>query len=202
MENIEREVFICSSKEGLKYATALKRLLTSELKRYGLYCTLWKDDGVFSLGQATIENLYRKAQELKEHNGYAIVVITPDDQIISRNETVYIPRDNIIFELGLLTGVLGRDFVYCVSPSNIDVKIMSDWSGVTNAVYKYHKTPRSNTIDQNLRSAVSAISRSIERIERPKTVAVEFTKIVTQENIYSNPSITKTIFQEIERNII
>lgn len=199
MANEIREVFIGSSSEGIKYAEELQKGLNIELIRYGLHCTLWKDPRTFFLGHATIENLYRKAMELASSDGYAVMLVTPDDKIEIRNEIRYVPRDNVIFELGLFMGKLGRERTFCVVPSNVNIKMMSDWAGVTNATYKYQKKPRKTVMSQNLDGSIQAIRLAIENIERPRVIVNSLEDAKINPNI-DNTSNIKNILQEIERN--
>ena len=193
-----KELFIGSSKEGLKYARKLKASLDSELCKYGIKCTLWEEDGVFLLGRATIENLCKKGMELRNNNGYALMIMTPDDEVKIRGETKYAPRDNVIFEMGLFLGYLGRERTYCVFPSNKNIKLMSDWSGITNATYKYAKTARN--IDQRLEMAVHAIVCTIDSIEHPKVNNATFNDITKNSDI-DDSEVTRNIFRIIENNI-
>lgn len=195
----KREVFIGSSKEGLKYARALRQILDIELERYGLTCTLWEDKEVFFLGKTTIENLSRKAAELDSCNGYAIMLITPDDKIDFRGEEKFIPRDNVIFELGLFMGRIGRERTFCVAPSNVKIKMMSDWAGVTNATYKYIKRPRTASMSKYLDSSIHAIKTAIDNIEHPRIITntLEDNHLV---HSVDDTKYTSNILQEIERN--
>jgi predicted nucleotide-binding protein len=45
---------------------------------------------------------------------FAILVLTPDDLTQSRGKQQPSPRDNVVFELGLFIGALGRDRVFMV----------------------------------------------------------------------------------------
>ena len=199
MNEKKREVFIGSSKEGLKYAEALRQALDIELARYGLTCTLWKDEDVFFLGKTTIESLNRKAAELVNCNGYAIMLITPDDKIEIRGEEKFIPRDNVIFELGLFMGRLGRERTFCVAPSNVNIKMMSDWAGVTNATYRYQKRPRTASMRNYLDSSIHAIRTAIDSIERPRTIVNTLEDNHLVHNV-DETRYTRNILQEIERN--
>ncbi len=193
----KREIFIGSSKEGLKYAEQLRFMLDDELKKYGLTSVLWKDKGVFVLGEASIESLFHKACEISQSKGYAIMIITPDDEINYRKEKRYVPRDNVVFELGLFIGCLGRKRTFCVTPSNIEVKMMSDWSGVTDARYTFSKRPKSEKRKQQLESAVADIVSTIQKNEAPKNIINSF----INEDDSSNKQVptNMNVFQEIEK---
>lgn len=181
-----KELFIGCSKEGLSYARKLKELLNERLQKYNIKCVLWNDDGVFQVGKTTIESLYKKANELKRSEGYAVMLMTPDDKIEFRGKTRYAPRDNVVFELGLFIGCLGRNRTYCIAPSNNKMRMMSDWFGVTNATYQYTKRPREESLEERLILGVNRIVKTIDGVETPK------------EN---NNSMNINIFQIIENNI-
>ena len=68
-------------------------------------CDIWKDPGVFELNKGYLENLLDRLNLYE----YGIMVATRDDATKSRGETKMAPRDNVVFELGLFMGRLGRD---------------------------------------------------------------------------------------------
>ena len=55
--------------------------------------------------------------------------------IESRKKKQAAPRDNVIFELGLFMGALGRERTFIVKPRHVDIKIPSDLLGVTFIEY-------------------------------------------------------------------
>ena len=57
---------------------------------------LWTD-GVFVASQFPIIALEKQVREAD----FAILVLGPDDKVLSRNERSDAPRDNVILELGL-----------------------------------------------------------------------------------------------------
>lgn len=98
-----KEIFIGSSTRGVMHAEALKRHLESELalKGIALKCKLWKDEDMFELSKATIENLMDIAEEIYQSHGYAILLFTPDDLIYLdgpkqiEDKKYLVPRDNV-----------------------------------------------------------------------------------------------------------
>lgn len=90
----EPVVFIGSSSEGLKVAEAIYNNLTK------IPCVpkLWSE-GVFEASKTTIEDLIRTTEE----SDFAVIVLTPDDIIRSRQRTKPSPRDNVVFELYIAT---------------------------------------------------------------------------------------------------
>jgi len=144
-------VFIGSSTEGLEFARAVRAQLDPDAE-----VTLWNDEGTFKLGDTFIESLINALPRFD----FAILMLTPDDLIASRNQDRFGPRDNVIFELGLFMSRLGRSRTFIVHQSSTDLKIPSDLSGVSTARYAW---PRE---DGNHVAAVGAACDSIRRAIR------------------------------------
>jgi hypothetical protein len=68
--------------------------------------------------------------------------------MVVRNDETLGPRDNIIFELGLFMGRLGRERTFIVRPASGPLKIPSDLAGIATAAFDW---PRS---DENYRAAL------------------------------------------------
>ncbi|MCX2761057.1 nucleotide-binding protein [Vibrio sp. Sgm 22] len=66
---------------------------------------------------------------------YGIFVFSPDDEIKMRGNVTDTVRDNVLFELGLFIGRLGKSRCFIVTPDNIDLHIPTDLLGVTPATY-------------------------------------------------------------------
>lgn len=45
---------------------------------------------------------------------FAILVVTPDDLVQKRSDTAHAPRDNLVFEIGMSMGSLGRERTFVV----------------------------------------------------------------------------------------
>ena len=84
----------------------------------------WKHS--FRPGQSTFSEL----MELKDRYDFAVLVLTADDLEQSRGEDFRVPRDNVLFELGLFLGSLGSRRVFAIVEESSDTKIMSDYVGV------------------------------------------------------------------------
>src|SRR5450759_4410739 len=138
-------VFVGSSSEGVEFARAVRASLERDAE-----VTLW-EEGVFELGQTSVESL---TQALSRFD-FAVLVLMPDDVVQSRSTEVSGPRDNVIFELGLFMGKLGRGRTFILQQSDSHLKIPSDLLGVTTARYQW---PRR---DKNYRAAVATACDSI-----------------------------------------
>jgi hypothetical protein len=79
---------------------------------------------------------------------FAALILTPDDIITSRGDTSDSPRDNVLLELGLFIGRLGRQRTFIVCNRDKNLKLPSDLAGVTMAEYGDRK-------DNNLQAALS-----------------------------------------------
>lgn len=119
-------MFIGSSTEGLKLANKIQELLVGEIA-----AVVWNQGTVFGLGTATLEALEMAVLEYD----FAIFVFTPDDELQSRGTTRHVPRDNVVFELGLFTGKLGRTKSFVVNAARGAVGLPSDLAGITTAAY-------------------------------------------------------------------
>lgn len=114
-------LFVGSSKEAVAYARAIKSHLQPVVE-----VTVW-DEADFKPGRATLENL---AAFLPKYD-FAVLLLTSDDLTESRGLLTLTPRDNIIFELGLFMGHLGRDRTFLVYSEDTRPKIPTDLHGIT-----------------------------------------------------------------------
>lgn len=123
-------LFIGSSVEGLPVATKI----VTGLKHDKILPRLWSKPGLFSPGGVTIDELLREVRDAD----FAVFVFGPDDLIASRGEKYQVPRDNVIFELGLFMGLLSHDRTYIVMATKSPIKIPTDLLGVTPITYLQH----------------------------------------------------------------
>lgn len=135
-------VFIGSSSEGLDVAREIEVHLQDDAET-----TIWKN-GVFGLGDGVLESLMNVLDQFD----FAIMVLSPDDTIETRGQTFSSPRDNVIFEVGLFMGRLGRSRTFIVHAVDSDLRLPSDLAGITLAPYR----PR-----DNLAAAVSPACTAI-----------------------------------------
>lgn len=139
-------LFIGSSVEGLPYAKALQVNLD-----HALQVTIWSQ-GVFGLSGGTLEELTKKLEQMD----FAVLVVTPDDLVTSRGEEKPAPRDNVLLELGLCIGALGRERSFIVYDRTSKIKLPTDLAGVTPATFHPHS-------DGNLEATLGAASTQIEK---------------------------------------
>ncbi len=118
-------LFVGCSKEGLKIARAVQVQLEEDAE-----VTIW-NEGAFGLGKGTLESLERTLSDFD----FAILILTPDDITISRGDASQSPRDNILLELGMFIGRLGRDRTFIIYNRDVGLKLPSDLAGVSMAEF-------------------------------------------------------------------
>jgi hypothetical protein len=123
------KVFIASSSEGLEVAKAVRGLLLQELGEKA-EVTIWTRE--FEFSATYIESLERVSHE----SDFAVLVLTPDDFTTSRKAKKLAPRDNVVFELGLFIGSLGRERCFLVHEQRQDMKLPTDLLGVKAATFR------------------------------------------------------------------
>lgn len=139
-------IFIGSSVEGLDVAEAIQLNLDHKCQ-----VTIWSQ-GVFGLSHGNLESL---VENLNRYD-FAILVLTPDDLNTSRGEQTQAPRDNVLLELGMFIGAIGRLRTFIVFDRTVEIKIPSDLAGITPATYAPHD-------NGNLQAAVGPVCTQIKQ---------------------------------------
>jgi len=124
-------VFIISSREAIDIA----RMVQDALHR-DFTVELWTDD-VFKIASYTLVDLESKVEEAD----FAIAIAHGDDITESREDIWPAPRDNVIFELGLFMGRLGRERAILMEPRDEKLKLPSDYAGVQTVPYHWKPGP-------------------------------------------------------------
>jgi hypothetical protein len=153
-------MFIGSSSEGLKVAEHVQLLMERECE-----AEIWKQ-GVFGLSQGILESLIRALERFD----FAVLVLTADDQIESRGQTRPAARDNVIFELGLFIGALGRERTFMVYDRTAPPQLPSDLLGITAAEYSPHA---SGNLEAALGPACTRIKKEVNRLGRRESRRVQ-----------------------------
>lgn len=142
-------VFIGSSSEGLTVAQAVK----AGISRANADIRIWTE-GIFGASETNIESLERAIRG----SDLAVLVLSPDDKARSRGKMQVAPRDNVIFELGLFMGALGRSRVFVVAPRS-GLKVPTDLLGMTHLVYDDDPANLERQVTSACDQLVEAISR-------------------------------------------
>jgi CRP/FNR family cyclic AMP-dependent transcriptional regulator len=115
-------VFVGSSLEFRPIVDAIK----ISLERDPFIVRPWTLKSMFGPSRFPIDELQTQVEECD----FAILVIGPDDKVISRGSKFLAPRDNVIFELGLFMGVLGRERTFIAEERGHNLKVPSDLLGL------------------------------------------------------------------------
>ena len=121
-------LFIISSVESLPIARAIQNAFEHD----PFHVVIWTD-GVFKVTNYTLQSLEDEVNK----SDFAIAVAHADDLTASRGSKWPAPRDNVVFELGLFMGRLGRARAILMEPRDERVKLPSDLAGVTTIPYKF-----------------------------------------------------------------
>ena len=149
------KIFIASSVEGLNVAYALQELL-----EYDAEVTIWSQ-GVFQLSSNTLDDL----TDILSTIDFGIFAFIPDDTVNTRGSEHQSVRDNVILELGMFIGKLGKKRCFIVSPRvQVPFHIPTDLLGVTLATYDPGRDD--NNLSAALGPACNKIRQAIENIQR------------------------------------
>lgn len=150
-------VFVASSTESLEVAYAVQKALENDAD-----VTVWTQ-GVFGPGNYVIEELNKQLNS----SDFGVFVLMPDDQTTSRGNRADTPRDNVVFELGLFMGVLGRERSFLLYPKEPNkVRLPIDLLGLVGSRFSTTRT------DGNIEAAIGPAADGFRRVMKqlgPKT---------------------------------
>lgn len=113
------KLFIGSSTRAYDTATKIKNCLSTVAD-----CTLWKEPEVWEPNKSTFDNLLRMAG----YFDFGVFVATADDLTLVSDKLVFEPRDNVILEMALFLGAMGRHKSFLLVEEGI--KLPSDFDGI------------------------------------------------------------------------
>ncbi|MGP5069737.1 MULTISPECIES: TIR domain-containing protein [Psychrobacter] len=145
------KLFIISTVEAIEVAKDIQL----GLEHSDVEVKIWNDPSHFTPGQYTLETL---GIAIKDYD-FGLAIMSGDDIVISRGTESTATRDNVIFELGLFMGSLGRSRTLLAIPRNMETKLASDLQGLTSLNYKIDS---SNVIDTT--TLVTRLSRTIQNL--------------------------------------
>lgn len=144
---MKRKIFIGSSSEGSDIAEKLKEEIESEMSDW-IECDLWNGGKIFDLNTSALDSLMKASRKYD----YGVLVATKDDITNSRGKEAHVPRDNVMFEMGMFLGSLGltRAFLLVEKQS----KLPTDYNGITVPYFE-------KDIEGRIEEAVKKIKRAI-----------------------------------------
>lgn len=164
-------LFIASSVESLSVAEAVNVNLDHEFE-----VTLWKN-GTFKLSSSAIDDLVEKSSFVD----FALFIFAPDDIATIRSRSEHVVRDNVIFEMGLFVGAIGKSRSFILKPRGIEMHLPTDLLGVTPADYD------SNRSDDDLVSATNRAC-SLIKAEVERLGLINHESLSESKRIIANPS--------------
>ena len=172
-------VFIGSSTGALDVAYTVQQLLEIDAD-----ASVWSQD-IFSASATTLDGILRAL----DRSDFAVFVVTPDDAVRVRGLNELAPRDNVLFELGLFIGRLGRERCFIVMPHDPGrLHLPSDLSGISIGTFEQGRL--------NLAAALAPVASQIRRSIRDlgnHDVAQPFDVRVLEELALSQTRLTSAL---------
>jgi len=156
------KVFVGSSTENLSIAFAIQQNL-----EYDGEITVWPQR-VFAPTRTALESLL----SVISRSDFAVFVFVPEDPIRIRAKKTLQVRDNVLFELGLFLGGLGRDRSFVVIPRmETPLHLPTDLLGITPLQYEPNRS------DGNTQAALGPACEQIRQIIRQYQLSAFATKV-------------------------
>lgn len=151
--NFEPRLFMICSKEALDIAKSIRIGLQHVTRKI----VIWSDEQIFESGSYPLEALEKEVNQAD----FAIALAEPDDIVRSRDRNQATVRDNVIFELGFFMSRLGRARSLLLVPRGTDVKLPSDFKGLTPI--GYNKGEAGDDLPVMLGPAIDEIGNIIKK---------------------------------------
>jgi hypothetical protein len=119
MTDLKPKIFIGSSTAGISIATKAKLNLSSVGD-----CFLWNEPNIWEANRSTFENLLH----MVSYFDFGVFVATADDLTLTNDKVVIEARDNVILEMALFCGAMGRDKAFLLVEDGI--KLPTDFKGI------------------------------------------------------------------------
>lgn len=173
-------LFIASSAEGLDYAYAIQKNLDDDAE-----VTVWTQ-GIFDLSATTVESLIGALDKFD----FAVFIFAPDDVLRLRQKKFTAVRDNVVFELGLFMGKLGRHRTFIVAPkSSRDLRIPTDLAGITPGTFNAQRS------DGNLAAAFGPFCSEVRlQIRSGRRVSSKARQAKRSQSVPTEGLFIKTAF--------
>jgi hypothetical protein len=156
-------IFVASSKESIDIAYAVQENLDQVAE-----VTVW-NQGIFELSQYTLDSLVNALDDFD----FGVFIFSADDIVKIRNSEFAATRDNVVFELGLFVGRLGRERNFIVIPNGLDnLRLPTDLLGITPTLFEP---------DRQDKNVVAALGPSCNRIKKAINKFGEFKKTETND---------------------
>lgn len=181
-------VFVGSSREQLPAARAIKRCLSGPAD-----VTVW-DENAFGLNESVFGGLLKAADEFD----FSVFVFNADDVANIRQEDVQTVRDNVVFELGLFTGRMGKDRTFWISAGGTSAPhIPTDLAGITHLVFERPLAPDPEALQAALAPACTRLREEMDRLGPRTDRSIEVLEgariLCASSSEYSQPKFAEDI---------
>lgn len=166
-------LFVASSPEQFRVAQAIQKRLSAVAN-----IVPW-DQGYFRTCKTTAESLF---EGLGRYD-FAVIVLTCDEMVPAASRPGqealhFMPCDNVLIQLGLSIGVLGRERTFIVRDACPELKMPSDLLGVKVEEFKLPDSSERHNLQRYLEQACKPIEAEIEklwiRLDRTSQARVAF----------------------------
>ncbi len=141
--------FVASSTESLDVAYAIQDNLERDAE-----ITVWTQ-GVFDLSKFTLDDLLTALDDVE----FGVFLLAPDDIVKIRGTEQVKARDNVVFELGLFIGRLGKERAFLILPrGHENFELPTDLLGLTPGTFEPKRT------DGNLTAALGPACNKIRKM--------------------------------------
>jgi hypothetical protein len=185
---MKARVFVGSSTEGLDVAYAIQSALAGDAET-----TVWSQ-GIFEPQQYYLEALLAALPEFD----LAVFVFTLDDLSIIRDTKQQVVRDNVIFELGMFLGRLGRSKCFMVMPH-----VRGVWHLPTDLLGLAPLTFDPNRTDGRLDAALGPACNEIRKvIKKHSSAAATPVAAAPQVLLPGNAGLYQKAYRDFERIVL
>lgn len=175
---MKTRLIVFSSVETLSIAEAIQRNFFH--KDFSI--TIWTN-GFFELSQSYISNF----SDIRTDYEYAIVLCGADDKIKKRGKYQYIPRDNVLLELGMCISAFSLNRVIIVKKDN--VVLPTDLDGIQPITYSVEE-------NENIDSVAGKICSSIKNYISNQH-SMEYIKLSWDEYFYYVKNMVNRLKQSL-----
>ncbi len=180
-------LFIGSSAESLDIAYAIQENLEHDCES-----TVWTQ-GVFDLSSSVLDSLLQVLDRFDD----AVFVFAPDDLVIIQGNKNAAARDNVVFEMGMFIGKLGKAKCFFIVPrSTSRLHVPSDLLGITPLEFNPGRE------DGNL---VAALGPACNRMRRAMGISAARGRSATDREIIERAllnTIYKLFFRDDRAKIV
>ena len=112
---------------------------------------------------------------------FALLIFAPDDIATIRSRSEHVVRDNVIFEMGLFVGAIGKSRSFILKPRDVEMHLPTDLLGVTPADYDASRSDGDLVSATN--RACTLIKSEVERLG-----LINHERLSESKKIIANPT--------------